>query len=37
MTGMQVARYTDGKLVEAWAPPDMLGLLQQIEAVPGPG
>jgi predicted ester cyclase len=37
MCGMQVARIAEGKLVEAWALPDMLGLLQQLRAIPAPG
>jgi steroid delta-isomerase-like uncharacterized protein len=34
VTGVDIDRYQDGKVVEAWASYDMLGLLQQVGAVP---
>ncbi|MDL1885500.1 ester cyclase [Anaerolineae bacterium CFX8] len=36
MTEMTMARIVDGKIVEHWAQPDMLGLLQQIGVIPTP-
>jgi steroid delta-isomerase-like uncharacterized protein len=35
-TEIHVGRVVDGKLVEHWANADMLSLLQQIGAIPGP-
>lgn len=37
VTGITVKRLANGKLVEGWTNADMLGLLQQLEAVPAPG
>jgi steroid delta-isomerase-like uncharacterized protein len=37
MAGMHLCRIADGKIVEAWAMPDMLGMLQQLGVVPPPG
>jgi len=34
VTGVDIDRYQDGKVVEAWASYDMLGLLQQLGVVP---
>jgi steroid delta-isomerase-like uncharacterized protein len=34
ISGVDIERYKDGKVVEAWASYDMLGLLQQVGAVP---
>ena len=34
VTGVDIDRYQDGKVVEAWASYDMLGLLQQLGIVP---
>ena len=34
VTGIQVERYQNGKLVESWASYDMLGMLQQLGVVP---
>jgi steroid delta-isomerase-like uncharacterized protein len=34
VTGVDIARYQDGKVVEAWASYDMFGLLQQLGVVP---
>jgi steroid delta-isomerase-like uncharacterized protein len=35
--GITIERIVDGKLYEGWSVPDMLGLMQQIGAVPTPG
>ena len=37
LTGMHIFRIADGKLVERWAEADMLGVLQQLGAIPTPG
>lgn len=34
VTGVDIARYQDGKVAEAWASYDMFGLLQQLGVVP---
>jgi predicted ester cyclase len=34
VTGVDIDRYQDGKVVEAWASYDMFGLLQQLGVVP---
>jgi steroid delta-isomerase-like uncharacterized protein len=34
MAGMHIARLAEGKIVETWPLPDLLGLLQQIGAIP---
>ena len=34
VTGINVARYQNGKVVESWASYDMLGMLQQLGVVP---
>ena len=34
VTGCDIAQYQNGKLVEAWATYDMLGMLQQLGVVP---
>jgi steroid delta-isomerase-like uncharacterized protein len=36
-TGMLIYRFDDGKIVEGWENADILGLLQQLGAVPAPG
>lgn len=36
-TGMAFIRIVDGQVVEFWEEADMLGLLQQLDAVPTPG
>jgi steroid delta-isomerase-like uncharacterized protein len=36
-SGITVFRVTDGRIVEEWSESDMLGLLQQIGAIPGGG
>jgi steroid delta-isomerase-like uncharacterized protein len=36
VTGMNVNRIVDGRIAEAWGIIDMLGLLQQIGAIPTP-
>ena len=35
VTGVNVARFVDGKIAESWFNFDMLSLLQQIGAIPG--
>ena len=37
VTGANIARFSDGKIVESWFNFDLLTLLQQIGAVPSPG
>lgn len=37
MSGMTIFRIANGKLVEGWNNPDLLGVLQQLGAVPSPG
>ena len=37
MTGIQIPRIANGKMVENWLNLDMLGLLQQLGVVPPPG
>lgn len=37
MTGITIFRIANGKLVEGWTNPDLLGMLQQLGAVPAPG
>jgi predicted ester cyclase len=34
ITGVDIERYQNGKVVEGWANYDMLGLLQQLGVVP---
>lgn len=34
VTGIDLDRYQNGKVVEAWASYDMLGMLQQLGVVP---
>jgi steroid delta-isomerase-like uncharacterized protein len=36
ITGITIFRLRDGKIVEEWGESDMLGLLQQVGAQPGP-
>lgn len=36
LTGTDIDRFTDGKVVECWTSTDDLGLLQQLNAVPIP-
>jgi len=35
--GFDLVRIADGRIVEGWGLPDMLGLMQQLGAVPGRG
>jgi steroid delta-isomerase-like uncharacterized protein len=37
ITGIFINRIANGKIIEQWATPDLLGLMQQIGAVPVPG
>ena len=37
MTGITIFRIANGKLIEGWTNEDLLGLLQQLGAVPVPG
>jgi steroid delta-isomerase-like uncharacterized protein len=37
MTGMTIFRIANDKLVEGWVQPDLLGLMQQLGAIPEPG
>ena len=37
VTGIDIFRIANGQLVEAWVSSDLLGLLQQIGAIPTPG
>ena len=37
VTGIGIYRLTDGKVAEAWVNRDLLGLLQQLGAIPTPG
>ncbi|MSP14677.1 MAG: ester cyclase [Chloroflexi bacterium] len=36
VTGVNVTRFAEGKIVESWFNFDMLSLLQQVGAIPGP-
>ena len=36
MSGMTIFRVANGKLVEGWNRPDLLGLMQQLGAIPAP-
>ena len=37
MPGIDIFRIADGKIVELWGQEDVLGMMQQIGAIPGPG
>jgi predicted ester cyclase len=37
VTEMHISRISEGKIVERWAQPDMLGMMQQLGAIPAPG
>lgn len=37
MTGITIFRIANGKLIEGWTQPDLLGLLQQLGAIPESG
>jgi steroid delta-isomerase-like uncharacterized protein len=37
VTGIDITRFSDGKMVEHWANTDDLGMMQQLGAVPEPG
>jgi predicted ester cyclase len=36
-TGIGIGRIADGRIAEAWAAYDALGLMQQLGALPAPG
>ena len=36
MSGITIFRVANGKLVEGWNRPDLLGLMQQLGAIPAP-
>jgi predicted ester cyclase len=36
VTGVNVARFAEGKIIESWSNFDMLSLLQQLGAIPTP-
>jgi predicted ester cyclase len=36
VTGIWIDRIADGKIVERWGVVDMLGLMQQLDAIPAP-
>jgi steroid delta-isomerase-like uncharacterized protein len=36
-SGITIFRLEDGKIVEEWSESDMLGMLQQVGAIPGAG
>lgn len=35
MTGINIERFENGKLVEHWSNPDLLGMMQQLGIIPG--
>ena len=37
VTEIHINRIAEGRIVERWAQPDLLGLMQQLGAVPAPG
>jgi steroid delta-isomerase-like uncharacterized protein len=37
VAGMQIDRFSGGKIVESWVSFDQLGMLQQLGAIPAPG
>jgi len=37
VTEIHINRIAEGRIVERWSQPDMLGLMQQLGAVPAPG
>lgn len=37
VTGIDISRVAGGKVVEGWSEADMISLMQQIGAMPGPG
>ena len=37
VTGIEIYRFSNGKVVERWGEFDMLGILQQLGAIPAPG
>ena len=37
MSGINIFRIADGKIVEMWNQEDVLGMMQQLGAIPAPG
>jgi predicted ester cyclase len=37
MTGIDIIRFSDGKMVEHWGNTDDLGMMQQLGVIPEPG
>ena len=37
VTALHMSRIAEGKIVERWGQPDMLGMMQQLGAIPEPG
>ena len=37
MAGIDIFRIADGRIVELWGQEDVLGMMQQIGAIPSPG
>jgi steroid delta-isomerase-like uncharacterized protein len=37
MAGINIERYENGKIVEHWSNPDLLGMMQQLGLIPSPG
>ncbi len=37
MTGIEILRIADGKVVERWGELDMMGMMQQLGVIPPPG
>jgi hypothetical protein len=37
MSGIDILRISDGKIVEMWNQEDVLGMMQQLGAIPEPG
>jgi hypothetical protein len=37
MTGIEIFRIRDGKIAELWGEVNLMGLMQQLGILPGPG
>lgn len=37
MSGINIERFENGKVVEHWSNPDLLGMMQQLGLAPTPG